>query len=125
MQDQATTTERVSVPRILADVLLFGATHKLPDPIKLHIYRDNASVGLGFASRTELDAWHTALECTEPVREQPYQDRVLCNASSQVRPLGYRIDLDALTEPSAHTELPAETLTALDHIANPPAGAAS
>jgi len=120
-----TATERVSVPAVLADLIMLGQLHKLPDPIAMRATDSNAIVGLDFASRAALDAWAEALGISDSTATQPHEGGALHNAylhRSQRGGLGgYSVNLTAHTPAEVHTELPAATLIALDHIANPPA----
>lgn len=116
---EATGTERVSVPRILADLLMVGQQHKLPDPSGMEASDGRAD--MSFTTRSALDAWNAVLGGSE-VRSQPYKDGTLHNAhvSKGINGRGYLIALSAVTAADVRTELPVETLTVLDHIANPP-----
>lgn len=117
---EATGPDPVSVPQALADVLKLWHDHKLPDPTSMdadQVGDGDTRVDLGFATRSALDAWNAVLGGNEP-RTQPYKDGTLHNGYVFAQPgRNYRVAMSAHTPADAHTELPAETLTALDHIA--------
>lgn len=124
---EATTTELVSVPRILADLLMLGQLHKLPDPHAMEATEANGIASIDVRSRAAFDAWMAALGCDPKgyISDQPYDNGRLVSAPRVIR-LGWSVTLGArYQEAEPGTELPAQTLTALDHIANPPAEATS
>lgn len=107
----------VSAPHILADLLMVWHEHKLPDPHSMYVIGVGRDVSVRFRSRAAFDAWVSAIGC-EPksqVMDQPYEDGRLVNAPSVMR-LGWRVSLSAQYRDDLHTELPAQTVTALEQM---------
>lgn len=116
----ATAAERVSVPRILADLLMLGQLHHLPDPFALEATEGNGIASIDVRSKAAFDAWTAALGCNPNgyFSDQPYKTGRIASAPAVTR-LGWHVTLAAQYEGEVHTELPVEQLLALDQIANP------
>ncbi len=118
---EGTASERVSVPAILADLIMLGQLHKLPDPVRMGATESNSIAGLDFVRREDFDAWCQALDATDTVMVQAHKDGWLANAYVFEKRGGWRIHFSAeYCDATTHTELPAETLTVLEDVANPP-----
>lgn len=115
----ATSTERVSVPRILAELLMLGHQRKLPDPIDMYATYENGCASVKLASFADQALWSDALGA-KPSTEFTSKDGMRFCRVHGTRRDGWFITVDA-SEPAvpSHTELPGETLAVLEDIAPP------
>lgn len=109
--------EQVSVPRILAELLMLGQLHKLPDPYAMNATEANGIATINVRSRVAFDGWMAALDCNPDgyVSDQAFEGGRLASAPSITR-LGWYVSLVAQYS-EVHTELPAKALIALEQIA--------
>lgn len=65
---QITTTEgRMPVPQLMATLLVLQHERNLPDPIDMEAVLWNGCAGLKVTSRSELEAWRTAIDADREI----------------------------------------------------------
>lgn len=116
MTTTTTTTERVSVTAILADLILLQSRSGLPMPLSLDATSSNLIASVNVATLGDVKAWHDALGTNDRLTTSTYADRGPIHSTSATRS-GWRVYVTAsIAELPAET-LPAETLAELKQVA--------
>lgn len=110
-----TSTDRVSVPRILAYLLALGEKNKLPTPIHLDATFENGCAGVRLANHADQASWAGTLGLTQVDSWTARSGSAM--RTSYLRKWGWFITVEAEGPQGAPTELDAETMTALERIA--------
>lgn len=111
-----TTTDRVPVTAILADLILLQARNGLPMPTMMRATASNGCLGIDVSTLEEVKAWHEALGGDEfALNTSNYPDRGPIHSTSIDRS-GWFVRVVAAIDELPADVLPAETLAELAGI---------
>jgi hypothetical protein len=112
-----TPIERVSIPAILADLILLQSRAGLPMPIDIYARSEGPSADLAVESLADVRAWQVALGAEESAfHTSTYPDRGPIHSTYVSDRLGWYVRVTASIRDLPATSLPDETLAELEQI---------